>query len=143
MLSLITRITNPFICTYMNIQNAVRVIETGEIIASKHTHDYQSVTTPSGKTAMVDGGPDYFRRGGDAEVEELYLDDKSTVWDQLHKQIWGTRGPNGDQPLKYILLKDAEIDHLQGILENVKISDRLKMVIRLLITLKTDNDFAI
>ncbi len=120
------------------LQNAVRVIETGEIIASKSSHDYVEVTTPSGKTAMVDGGPDYLRRGGDAEVEELSFDDNATVLEQFDKQLWGTFGPNGDQPLKYILLRDAEVDHLQKILQNGQsLTKRLKSLIQLILQLKT------
>lgn len=32
--------------------------------------------------------------------------------------IWGTRGKDGKQPFKYILLKDAETSHLEAILDN-------------------------
>lgn len=30
---------------------------------------------------------------------------------------WGTYGKNGDQPLRWVKLKDCETDHLQAILE--------------------------
>jgi len=31
---------------------------------------------------------------------------------------WGTRGKSGVEPLRYVLLKDCDTDHLQAILEN-------------------------
>lgn len=31
---------------------------------------------------------------------------------------WGTRGPNGDQPLKWKLLKDLDTDHIQAIIDD-------------------------
>jgi hypothetical protein len=34
--------------------------------------------------------------------------------------IWGTYGKDGKSPLKYVLLKNCETDHLQNILKNVK-----------------------
>jgi hypothetical protein len=34
--------------------------------------------------------------------------------------IWGTSGKHGKSPLKYVLLKNCETDHLQNILANVK-----------------------
>ena len=34
--------------------------------------------------------------------------------------IWGTSGKDGKSPLKYVLLKNCETDHLHNILVNVK-----------------------
>lgn len=41
--------------------------------------------------------------------------------------LWGTFGKNGDQQLKYKLIKDLDIDHIEAILKNVKvISEKYK-----------------
>jgi hypothetical protein len=47
-------------------------------------------------------------------------DTDSFEW-RVENAIWGTNGPKGDQPTRYVLLKDCELDHLQ------KISDLLEL----------------
>ena len=42
-------------------------------------------------------------------------DTTTQAWYREHT-IWGTRGKNGDQPLKYIRLDMADTDHLEAIL---------------------------
>ncbi len=49
--------------------------------------------------------------------EDEIPDTESREW-KIENTIWGTRGPKGDQPLKWILLKDADTDHLKAILKN-------------------------
>lgn len=39
---------------------------------------------------------------------------------KVDNYIWGTSGKDGKSPLKYVLLKNCETDHLQNILANVK-----------------------
>lgn len=48
-----------------------------------------------------------------------YPDIESFDW-KKESLIWGTYGKNGDEPLKYIHLVDAETDHLQTILNTQK-----------------------
>ena len=43
------------------IQNALRIKSTGQILISRHRHDYQ---TNDDKTIVVDGGLDYAKRMG-------------------------------------------------------------------------------
>jgi len=124
-------------------QNAIRVVETGEIIVSLHPHNFVTAETPSGKTIHVDGGNAYLKRGGDAPYEELSLYEDSSVWEQINKCLWGTRGPNGDQPLKHILLKDAELDHLQKILEIRSLPNYYYHLIHLILALKTSKEIII
>lgn len=50
---------------------------------------------------------------------EEYPDTSSFEW-QANNQIWGTNGPNGDEPTKYVLLKDCSKDHLEKISELCK-----------------------
>jgi hypothetical protein len=47
--------------------------------------------------------------------EDEYPDTNSFKW-EVENAIWGTRGKDRDQPLTYILLKDADTEHLQNIL---------------------------
>jgi hypothetical protein len=50
----------------------------------------------------------YFKK----RVKNFFRGVKIREW--MH---WGTYGKNGDQPLKYVLLKDMSDEHIQAILE--------------------------
>lgn len=50
---------------------------------------------------------------------EEYPDTESFEW-RANNEIWGTNGPNGDEPVKYVLLKDCSKDHLDKISELCK-----------------------
>ena len=100
------------------VANRIRTPD-GTILESMHRHDYVTYVDKNGKEYMVDGGTDYLRRNvhQDAPYEEL-----SVYSDAPHAEIrevfrWGTRGKDGNQPLKFILLKDMESDHIQAIIE--------------------------
>lgn len=43
-----------------------------------------------------------------------------SIEEQVENFIWGTRGKDGKSPLKYVLLKNCDTDHLQNILKDVK-----------------------
>lgn len=47
-------------------------------------------------------------------TEDEYPDTESFDY-TVENAIWGTRGPNGDQPLKYVHLVDCDIDYLEAI----------------------------
>lgn len=56
------------------------------------------------------------------------LEEKSKVF------CWGTSGPDGTEPLKYVLLKDCSVDHLKNILDNVRhVHEETREVIEFLI----------
>ena len=38
----------------------------------------------------------------------------------VYHAVWGTYGPNGDEPLKYVRLIDCSTDHLRNILRTQK-----------------------
>jgi hypothetical protein len=48
-----------------------------------------------------------------SEVRLLKKAPKITTALCAENYIWGTRGVNGDQPLKWVLLKDCDKDHLE------------------------------
>ncbi len=50
---------------------------------------------------------------------EEYPDVESFEW-RAENAIWGTNGPNGDQPTAYVLLKDCENLHLRRIADICK-----------------------
>ena len=99
------------------IANRIRTPD-GTVLQSFNRHDCKTYTDKNGHTYMVDGGLDYLRRFvvPEARAEEMsvYSDDPhELVREALH---WGTRGVNGDQPLKYIALKDMTSDHINAVL---------------------------
>jgi hypothetical protein len=100
------------------VANRIRTPD-GTILESMHRHDYVTYVDANGKEYMVDGGLDYLRRNvhDDAPYQEL-----SVYADDLHIEIrnvfkWGTRGKDGKQPLKYVVLKDLTTEHIEAILD--------------------------
>lgn len=91
----------------------------GTIIESKNRHDYVTHLDANGHTYMVDGGKDYLRRNviPEAPHEELsvYSDAEHAVIREAMK--WGTRGVNGDQPLRYVALMDMDEGHIRACLD--------------------------
>ena len=120
----------------MIIQNAIRVIKTGEIVASQRRHDFRSVSLGDGKSIAVDGGGDYIKRSGAIEDkgvlwEELSLDDEaSTESEILNKMLWGTFGKSGKPPIKFKFIKDLEVDHLKKIAKIEALRDLTKKVVK-------------
>jgi hypothetical protein len=53
-------------------------------------------------------------------LKEVEYPDVDSVEEKSENFIWGTRGVNGDELLKYVLLKNCSADHLQKIIANVK-----------------------
>jgi len=54
-------------------QNRIKCLECGDVIESKHRHDFQTCScwNNNGKGCAVDGGHDYFRRCGTNYEEVL------------------------------------------------------------------------
>jgi len=101
------------------IQNAIRIIDEDIILISRSTHDYVEYNG-----YMVDGGRDYIRysipKGKEDNVEKLFLYDDEPIESAINKMIWGTRGKDGKQPVKWVKLKNCEEDHLKNILDYQK-----------------------
>jgi len=100
------------------IANRIRTPD-GTILQSYNRHDFKAYVDKNGHTYMVDGGCDYLRR---YVVEEAPAEELSVYSDDPHEVVreamhWGTRGVNGDQPLKYIPLKEMTTDHIQACLD--------------------------
>lgn len=63
-------------------------------------------------------------------LDEKDLLDKNSIEYKANTAIWGTNGPKGDQPTKYVNLINCETDHLEAILKNcLHIDDNYKNII--------------
>lgn len=90
----------------------------GTIISSNHRHDYVCHKDKNGETFCVDGGCDYLSRTGNTKVCKdlsLYADDPHEVIREY--VVRGGRGINGDEPLKYVVLKEINEDWLLAIIK--------------------------
>jgi hypothetical protein len=107
------------------LQHAVRHKMSDFILLSRHVHDFVSMDF-EGNNYFIDGGREYFRRSSNVteEVfEDLCLYENDRFEDKVAKLCWGTRGKDNKQPLRFILLRKADTDHLQAILANVPQAD--------------------
>ena len=94
------------------ILNRIQCDYCNEIITSYNTHDFKYCKC--NKTA-VDGGLEYLKRVGD-KYTELSLYDKDDFEILRENIIRGGRGINGDEPLKYVLLKDLNDNWLNNLI---------------------------
>lgn len=98
------------------VYNAVKCHVCGETIESHHRHDYQ--TCGCENEATVDGGLDYIRYGAKdmtkiTKITYNHLDPH----DLLRCFVsWGTYGKKGDEPLRYVPVKDMSDEHIRNIL---------------------------
>jgi hypothetical protein len=100
------------------IQNAFEYNDV--IYNSTHVHDY--VQTVDGKY-FTDGGLEYIRRNFGSDNEECFdlaLSEAHTLEEICNRMVWGTYGINGDQPLKWIRIRDMTTSHQMAVLENCK-----------------------
>lgn len=99
------------------LYNSVTCLNCGETLESLHRHDYKTCSCEN-KT-MVDGGESYHRCGG----KDLSLVKSNCLYsDDAHEKLRevvsrGGRGKNGDEELKYVLLKDVDDEWLEAIIE--------------------------
>lgn len=104
------------------IQNAIYLPTDRIWLKSCHVHDYVVHEPREGYHWSVDGGLDYTRRGWGPKNKRDSFVDWSLYEDDSFEQmaarlLWGTRGPNGDQPLRHRPIATLELDHLQAILK--------------------------
>lgn len=111
------------------LQNSIKIVEDGEIsyLQSFRRHDYRVHSFKDGSTIFLDGGcsqangGDYFRSNGSLDrpgkCEKWFLHDDSPFELIAAKLLWGSRGKDGKQPLKYTPFAELELDHLKAILD--------------------------
>lgn len=98
-------------------------------------NDYQFRSTASG----------VLRKYGIWNIEDVKILDESeypdieSIEEKSKCFCWGTNGADGKEKLKYVLLKDCDLDHLQNILKNVShVHPETKEVIEYLIAEKSE-----
>lgn len=90
----------------------------GTVLVSRSQHHFVEHKQEDGREYFVDGGLTYNRVGySDEEYIDLcvYTDDKHVKIREFFS--WGSYGINGDEPLKYTLLKDITEDHLDALIK--------------------------
>lgn len=88
----------------------------GAILQSKHRYDF--VQDEQGN--YLDGGLEGYICTGGADLghwENLCVYSNDAHEDKRKVFFWGTYGPKGDQPCKWVLLKDLETSHIESIIE--------------------------
>lgn len=109
----------------MIVYNAIQTPD-GTVISSRYRHQYVTHIDKNGKEYMVDGGLDYLKRSSHSDQIELSLNDKDDFMKVRERFTWGTYGVNGDQPLKYVLLCDLSIDHIDKIIDIPTLRDETR-----------------
>jgi hypothetical protein len=125
----------------MLIRNGIRTPDGTEIF-SQHRHDYVSHLDKNGSTYAVDGGISYLRRSFTRkDYEELSVSLENVTLPEAAKiTTWGTRGKNGDEPLKYIPISEMSLDHLEAVLATQTPAPQLKLIMEYQI-LKMKGDY--
>lgn len=102
------------------IANQVRTPD-GTLLRSNSRNDFQEHVDANGEYYFVDGGRDYLRRS----INTIPADDCTVTlespWQDIRENFrWGSYGKGGNQPLKWLVLKDMTSDHIEAILETQK-----------------------
>lgn len=106
----------------MILKNAIQTPD-GTILESTHVHDFKMYKDKvTGKEYGVDGGLEYFRYIGDindCKILSIETDNENNITHEDVRNVfkWGTRGKNGKEPLKKVLLKDLSNNHIQAIID--------------------------
>jgi len=97
----------------MILENKIQCNKCKDVLVSEYRHDFKFCSCGS---CAVDGGKDYAKRlGCDFTDLSVYSDDLE--FEEIRELFtWGTRGVNGNKPIKYVALKDLDTDHIKAIL---------------------------
>lgn len=89
----------------------------GTVLISRFRHDFVShFDAVDQTTVFIDGGLEpCVRVSGDLENMCLYDTDEDHM-EVRENFLWGTFGPNGDQPMKKVAIKNLTTDHIQNII---------------------------
>lgn len=81
------------------------------------------------------------RKFGVWKMEDVTIIDPPDVEDvdfQMEHVLWGTRGKSGKEPLRYVALKNCELEHLQNIIDTQwGLSERMEVAIKYWINKKS------
>lgn len=105
-------------------QNAIYVPHLDEYIVSTHRHHCVSYDHVDGRYVFIDGGSDYFRGGGHLDlyregiVQEFHIGKRTPFEVIVTRALWGTRGKDGKQSVRYRPIKEFKRAHLRAIKKN-------------------------
>jgi len=105
----------------MILRNSLRCPDGTELI-SRHRHDYVEHTDANGKVYMVDGGTDYLKRSANGDEIDTSIVVADTDYEEnvvRENLMWATYGKDGDEPLRWVALKDMETGHIEAVLESM------------------------
>ena len=93
------------------------------ILVSRYRHDYVTYVDANGEEYMLDGGTDYIRTNVNTEpAESLAVYADAEFVDIREVLEWGSYGRDGKSPLRWIKLKDMEIDHIRAVIDECHIA---------------------
>lgn len=91
----------------------------GTKLCSRYRHDHVShMDKLTNKYYFVDGGNPFNRCSANGDEKEITVRNDSTIEHARNYLEWGTNGPDGDQPLTYVFLKDLSTDHLKKLVDS-------------------------
>lgn len=98
----------------------------GTILTSYYTHDFVTHTDANGELYGVDGGTSYAKRIGNCEACEdlsvwVHESKMEEEFDIIRETVhWGTRGKEGDQPLRWVKISEMSDEHLDNLVNVYK-----------------------
>lgn len=100
------------------VYNAIQTPD-GTVLESTHRHDYKEhVDSTNDCLYFVDGGLDYIRVCG-AKSKDLTISTDDHMIARKYLK-WGSRGKNGDEPLRYAPVCELTTNHIYNILKTQK-----------------------
>ncbi len=112
------------------IRNSV-ITPDGTHLVSKDNYDFVGHKDANGKTYAIDGGtecPRFIGDFSDCVDTSVYSDDGIIIIRDAF--LWGTYGPNGDQDLTYVLLKNLSDNHIENIIRTQNLTDYLLKIFK-------------
>lgn len=99
------------------LSNKIQCNRCGDIIESKHVHDFVMCSCGS---CATDGGTSYMRHIGTdfIDLSEVTSEEEENWFEKVREVFtWGSRGVSGNEPLHRIKLAEMETEHIMNILK--------------------------
>jgi len=109
----------------MILRNSAICNQCKEEVVSRYQHNYVACSCGA---ISVDGGLYYLKRSGDCA--ETSLTSQNSFEEIRNNFEWGSRGVDGNEPLRYVKLKDMETNHIKAILRKSLKTQNLNQELR-------------
>lgn len=104
-------------------------------------HDFQQHKDKNGEYYFIDGGIDYCRQSVNKEPAKFITVYTTDPHHHIREHFsWGTYGIDGDQPIKFVKLKDLTSKHIENILEYCKPTGKIEKVFLDELQYRSDNN---